>query len=84
MDSACKDLQKKAEEVGEQGDVDGSLACINEAAQIKTQMDELRAEHAPKARRGLVCEVTGAMISEGDRHRLEDGRMFAGWLAMRQ
>ena len=84
IDAAVAELQKKAEELGEQGDVDSSMACINEADELKSQRDQVIEEHRPKARRGLVCPITGATISENDRHRLEDGRMFLGWKKMRQ
>jgi len=79
IDQAVKDLQQKAEELGEQGDVDGSLNCIAEADTLKGKRDEVVEENKPKAHRGLVCDVTGAVISEGDRTRLEEGRMYVGW-----
>lgn len=79
IDQAVIDLQQKAEELGEQGDVDGALNCIAEADTLKGKREEVVEENKPKARRGLVCDVTGAVISEGDRLRLEEGRMYVGW-----
>jgi len=84
IDAAIKQLQEKADELGEQGDVDSSMSCINEAAQLKETKDQIIEEHRPKTRRSIVCEVTGARISETDMHRLTDGKMYRGWQLMRR
>merc|ERR1711934_850204 len=81
IDRAIKQLQEKADELGEQGDVDSSMSCINEAATLKETRDAIKEEARPQEgkRRNVVCEVTGACITDTDVHRLEDGKMFRGW-----
>lgn len=84
IDQAIKQLQEKADELGEQGDVDSSMSCINEASELKATRDEIVETHKPRTKRSVVCEVTGALISEADVHRVEDGKMFRGWQTIRK
>lgn len=53
IDTAIKQLQEKADELGEQGDVDSSISCINEAASLKETKDQIIEEHKPKGRQVL-------------------------------
>lgn len=83
LDAEIKALQEKANTLGEGGDVDGSMQCINDAQEMVEQREKINNEHKPKARRPVVCDLSGAMISEADRHRLEDGKMYRGWNMIR-
>lgn len=84
IDQAIKQLQDKANDLGEQGDIDGSMACISEAGNLKETRDEIVEANKPMGRKEVVCEVTGALIPESDLHRLEGGKMFNGWRLMRK
>lgn len=87
LDTKIKELQDAAMVAGENGDVDQSAQCHEEAQKLVIQKQGIETTHKPKARRDYVCPVSGAVYSSGDietKSRLEEGKLFNGWTKMRE
>merc|ERR1712086_425765 len=82
------ELQKKSESLGEEGDIDGSLALHQQAEQLRVQKDDIeRAAAPPNEKQQFVCEVSGLIYSSTDNDArirdLQSGRQFLGWKKIR-
>ena len=69
-----KDLQAESEALGEQGDVDASMAAFNKAQALALQMQEVEKKAVPvAAKRQFVDEVSGLVYSSTDNEsRIQD------------
>merc|ERR1712086_206577 len=82
------ELQKKSESLGEEGDIDGSLALHQQAEQLRVQKDDIeRAAAPPNEKRQFVCEVSGLIYSSTDNEArirdLQAGRQYIGYKQIR-
>jgi len=86
--SSIAELQKKSQELGEDGDIDGSLALHQQAEQLRVQKDDIERAAAPaNEKRQFVCEVSGLIYSSTDNEArirdLQAGRSYQGWKQIR-
>jgi len=80
LDDGIAELQRRAEELGEQGDVDAASQHISDAAQMTEQRDEL-VERNISGRRQYVCETTAMVVD--DLNRLAEGKLYGSWKTIR-
>jgi len=88
METEIRKLQTESETLGEEGDVDQSLALHNEAAEIeKKRGDLVRSAAPPNEKQQFVCETSGLIYSSTDNDArirdLQSGRQFIGWKKIR-
>jgi len=88
MEEQIRKLQAESEKLGEEGDVDQSLALHNEAAEIERKRGDLVRQSAPpNEKQQFVCEVSGLIYSSTDNDArirdLQSGRQFLGWKKIR-
>ena len=84
-----KDLQAESEALGEQGDVDASMAAFNRAQSLALQMQEVEKKAVPvEAKRQYVDEVSGLVYSNTDNEErileLQSGKQYKAWKQIRE
>lgn len=88
LDEQIRVLQEESGKLGEEGDVDQSLALHNEAGTLETKRADLvRSSSDPKQKQQFVCEVSGLIYSSTDNEQrirdLQTGRQYIGWKKIR-
>ena len=84
-----KDLQAESEALGEQGDVDASMAAFERAQSLALQMQEVEKKAVPvEAKRQYVDEVSGLVYSNTDNEErileLQSGKQYKAWKQIRE
>jgi len=87
LDAQIKELQQRAEQLGEDGEVDKAQEAFSQAETMKQKKNLIVEAAKASAKRLFVCEISGLVYSNLDgEQRLKDlknGRMYRGWSAIR-
>jgi len=84
-----KELQTQSEVLGEQGDVDESMAAFNKANAMQLQLQAIEQKAQPvQPKKQFVDEISGLVYSSTDNEAriadLQSGRQYKAWKAIRE
>ncbi|GMH39114.1 hypothetical protein BSKO_07012 [Bryopsis sp. KO-2023] len=91
IQTKVKEALEKSQQLGEEGDVDGSMMFAQQVESLKQQHDSLKKTFTQPERTMTVCEVCGVFINSTDNEQRRkassdhlNGKQYIGWKKIRE
>lgn len=91
IQTKVKEALEKSQQLGEEGDVDGSMMFAQQAESLKQQHESMKKTFTQPERTMTVCEVCGVFINSTDNEQRRkassdhlNGKQYIGWKKIRE